>query len=349
MKMRFTLVMLTALFVSATALASSPLYPYMDSYRIPLDKKGAVIGKIFFSTDLKMKIKYSIVQDTSKLFLIDNEGNLCLKSGKSVSAANGAMSYGIKVKTGNIIKEFELVKDEFLTNKAIAHRGAWKNTGSTENSLSSLKAAIELGCGASEFDVWMAADGVLVINHDPHAGGLEIEKTSSADLTKVPLKKGDFVATLEQYLLTAKTQNKTALVLEIKASLVSNERLLELTEKVVKMVHDLKMQAWVNYISFDHSCLLRVLDLDPAAKTAFLDKNMTLDQMKESKMWGIDYNLSMFKEDSELVKNAHNLGLTVNAWTVNKAEDMKMLLDRNIDFLTTNEPEMLLNILKGNK
>jgi glycerophosphoryl diester phosphodiesterase len=346
MKMKSTLVMLAALFVSASALASSPLYPYMDSYRIPLDKKGAVIGKIYFSTSEKMKIDYSIVQDTSKLFLIDKSGNLCLKPGKSVSAGKGAFSYGIKIKTGNVVKEFELVKDEFLTNKAIAHRGAWKNTGSTENSLSSLKAAIELGCGASEFDVWMAADGVLVINHDPHAGGFEIEKTSSAELTKVPLKKGDFVATLEQYLLTAKKQNKTALVLEIKASLVSNERLMELTEKVVKMVHDLKMQAWVNYISFDHSCLVRVLELDPAAKTAFLDKNMTLDQLKESKMWGIDFNLSMFKEDADLIKKAHDLGLTVNAWTVNKAEDMQMLLDKGADYITTNEPEMLLKMLK---
>ena len=346
MKIKSTLLMLTALLVSASAFASFPLYPYLDNYRIPLDKKGAVIGKIFFTTSENIKIDYSIVQDTSNLFSIDKSGNLCLKPGKSLSTENGAYSFGVKIKTGNIVKEFELVKDEFLTNKAIAHRGAWKNTGYTENSLGSLKSAIELGCGASEFDIWMAADGVPIINHDPHAGGLEVEKTESSVLTKVEHKKGDFLATLEQYLLTAKGQNKTALVLEIKTSLVSNERLMELTEKVVKMVHDLKMQAWVNYISFDHSCLVRVLELDPAAKTAYLDKKMTLNQLKDSKMWGIDFHLSMFKEDANLITNAHDLGLTVNAWTVNKAEDMQMLLDRGVDFITTNEPEMLLKMLK---
>lgn len=360
MKLRFTLFILFFLFANSCksieleknlefvpgVFLYSPMFPIMDNYKIPLNKKGAIIGKIYFATESKIKIEYTIIQDTSNLFLIDKSGNLCLKPGKSVSAGNGPISYGIKVKTGDVVKEFELVKDEFLKNKAIAHRGAWKNTGATENSLSSLKSAIEIGCGASEFDIWMAADGVPIINHDPHAGGLEIEKTQSSELTKISQNKGDFLATLEQYLLSAKNQNKTALVLEIKASLVSNERLLELTEKVVKMVHTLKMQAWVSYISFDRSCLVKVLELDPTAKTAYLDKNMTLSQIKDDKMWGVDFNLGMFKEDADLVKKAHDMGLTVNAWTVNKAEDMKMLLEKGIDYLTTNEPELLLNMIK---
>ena len=61
---------------------------------------------------------------------------------------------------------------KFANNKVIAHRGAWKNTGTPQNSIASLKAAIALGCAGSETDVHMTADSALVINHDPEWGGL---------------------------------------------------------------------------------------------------------------------------------------------------------------------------------
>lgn len=344
MKIKFLSLTISSIIICASAQAVSPLYPHLDNYRVPLEKKGAIIGKIYSKGEQKGDKNYSIVEDTSKLFIIDKNGNLALKHNKSVSAGEGSITYGIKIKSGEVIKEFELVKDQFLKNKTVAHRGAWKNTGASENSLSSLKSAIEIGCAASEFDVWMSSDGIPVINHDPHIGGVEVESTPSQVLSKIPLKKGDFVATLEEYLLTAKSQNRTALVLEIKSSLVSNDRLMELTEKVVNMVHNLKMQGWVSYISFNHNSLVRILELDPTAKTAFLDKNLSLEQLKESKMWGIDFNLSLFKADADLVKKAHNLGLNVNVWTVNAAEDLKLMLDSGVDYITTNEPEMLLKM-----
>ncbi|HRB80093.1 MAG TPA: glycerophosphodiester phosphodiesterase family protein, partial [Niabella sp.] len=69
-----------------------------------------------------------------------------------------------------------------FSNKVIAHRGAFKNTGTPENSLASLKAAIALGCGGAEFDIHMTADNILVINHDPEFLGIPIETTTYAQL-----------------------------------------------------------------------------------------------------------------------------------------------------------------------
>ena len=60
-------------------------------------------------------------------------------------------------------------------NKVVAHRGAWKQNNLPENSIASLKHAIELQCAGSEFDVRMTSDSILVINHDPHYNGLLIE------------------------------------------------------------------------------------------------------------------------------------------------------------------------------
>ena len=53
-------------------------------------------------------------------------------------------------------------------NPVIAHRGAWKKNGLPQNSIASLRQAIALEWGGSEFDVRMTADDSLIINHDRH-------------------------------------------------------------------------------------------------------------------------------------------------------------------------------------
>ena len=50
--------------------------------------------------------------------------------------------------------------------KVIAHRGIWTEPGSTQNSIRSLVKADSIGCYATEFDVWMTADSVMVVSHD---------------------------------------------------------------------------------------------------------------------------------------------------------------------------------------
>lgn len=320
-----------------------------DNYLIPVVKKGAFIGKII-SPEGSMKIKYSLVKDTSGLFQIDKRGNISLKKRVKLSASDPAFRYAITFKAGNLEKEIELVKDQFIHNKVVAHRGAWKNHESSQNSLSSLKNAIAIGCEASEFDIWLSSDGIPVICHDASVGGKIIEQTTFEELSRIALKNNDFVPSLEQYLLSVKSQNKTRIVPEIKTSLISQERTLELTEKVINMVHKLKVQGWVScYISFNYPCMLKVKELDKVAKVAYLEGDKTLKGIKDDNMWGIDFNGKMFKENVNLIKEAHDLGLTVNAWTINDLEDMKSLLNGGIDLITTNEPEILLEYLKSNK
>lgn len=50
--------------------------------------------------------------------------------------------------------------------RVVAHRGFWHTDGSAQNSIASLLKADQLGVYGVEFDVWMASDGVPVLNHD---------------------------------------------------------------------------------------------------------------------------------------------------------------------------------------
>lgn len=101
--------------------------------------------------------------------------------------------------------------------KVIAHRGYWNTKGAAQNSIRSLVKADSIGCYASEFDVWMTPDSVLIVNHDPTINGIEIQNTPSEIVLKEKLSNGETVPTLEQYLQTASKLN-TRLVCELKDS-----------------------------------------------------------------------------------------------------------------------------------
>lgn len=240
-------------------------------------------------------------------------------------------------------------RDGFLHNGVIAHRGAWKNHDVSENSLGSLKAAIGLGCEGSEFDVWMSADSVVVISHDPVIGGKTIEKSTAAELAEVSLKHGDHVPTLQQYLDVIKTQHGTRLFLEIKSSQMSQERSLALTERVVRMVHANHAEAWVSYISFNYGVIQRVRELDPGAETAYLGGDKKVEELKVGGITGLDYPYFSFHSDTAMAANARRAGLNVNVWTVDNRDEMNFLLNQGVDRITTNEPEMLLDILGKNE
>lgn len=231
-----------------------------------------------------------------------------------------------------------------FSNKVIAHRGAFKNTGVPENSIASLKAAIQLGCGGSEFDIHMTADSVLVINHDHTLQGLDIETSSYVTLLEKILSNGEKIPTLENYLKTGIGQAQTKLVCEIKPSRISKERSLILAEKVVAMIKELKAEPFVAYISFDYDILKKVKQLHPGAPLQYLKGDVTAQQLKSDGI-DADYHFSIFQKDPNWIKNAKALGVVVNAWTVNNSSTMDSLLAEQIDFITTNEPEMLLKKL----
>ncbi|HLT08981.1 MAG TPA: glycerophosphodiester phosphodiesterase family protein [Cyclobacteriaceae bacterium] len=237
----------------------------------------------------------------------------------------------------------------FHTNKVVAHRGAWKQSNNPQNSFASLKEAVRLGCEGSEFDVWMTKDGVLVANHDPDFMGLSVENSTYQELLAQKLPNGESIPLVEDYLKEGMKQTGTKLVFEIKTSRISKERSLELAENSVMLVKELGAEKWVDYIAFDYDICLKVMELDPSANVAYLNGDKSPEELKEAGFWGLDYNINVMRKNPNWIKEAHDLGLTVNVWTVNKEEDMNWLLDEDIAFITTDEPELLFSLIEKRK
>jgi glycerophosphoryl diester phosphodiesterase len=237
------------------------------------------------------------------------------------------------------------MQPEFASNPVIAHRGAFKKNGFPENSIAALREAIRLRCSGTEFDVRMSADDTLLVNHDPHFNGLDIEKTSYTQLAATKLSNGEILPTLRQYLQAGLSGNRhTRLVLEIKPSPAGKERGRLLARKCVEMVKALNAAAMTLYISFDYDILKEVIASDPSAHTQYLNGDKTPLELKNDRIKGADYHFSVFRKNEGWIDEAKKLGIVLNAWTVNLEEDMNWFLSKGFDFITTNEPELLLSI-----
>lgn len=237
---------------------------------------------------------------------------------------------------------------QFHQNPVVAHRGAWKKNNHPENSIASLREAIRLKCTGTEFDIRMTADEVLIVNHDPDYHEMPIEKTNYSQLASVRLSNGEPLPTLENYLLEGMKDNPgTRLVLEIKPSPADAERGRQIAKKVFDLVDKLNAGSWASYISFDLEILKTIRNLDPKASTQYLKGELSPGQLKQNGITGLDYPFNIFRKNPVWIAEAKENKQSLNAWTVNSAEDLEWFTTQAFDFITTNEPELLFEVLKS--
>ena len=229
--------------------------------------------------------------------------------------------------------------------EVIAHRGYWKTDGSSQNSIRALVKADSIACYGSEFDVWLTADDVLVVNHDAVFKGVEIETSQSKDARAILLSNGENLPSLKQYLQAGKDCT-TRLVFELKPH---KNRLQEAKAVIdgIMMVDRMGLNDRVEYITFSADALEEFIKYAPKGTPVyFLNGEKTPQELHKLGAAGMDYNIRVFKKHPEWIKECHDLGMKVNVWTVNKEEDMKWCIEQGVDFITTNEPELLQKLLK---
>ncbi len=232
----------------------------------------------------------------------------------------------------------------YAQTQVIAHRGYWKTDGSAQNSITSLIKADSIGCYGSEFDVWLAADDQLVVNHDPTFGNKSMELSPSTELTTLQLDNGENLPTLSKFFHAADSL-QTRLILELKAHKKA-ERETEAVQRIVEMAKKRGLENRMEYISFSLHAVKEFIRLAPEGTPVYyLEGDLAPEELKELGCTGADYPLNVFRKHPEWIEQCHALGLKVNVWTVNKPADMKWLIQLKADFITTNEPVVLQKII----
>lgn len=228
----------------------------------------------------------------------------------------------------------------------IAHRGYWDVQGSAQNSRASLSKALELGVYGSETDVWLTTDGHLAVNHDPERDGVVLQKSTWKQCRNLVLPNGEKMAELPDLLKMLKASTSTTkLIIEVKphATKEQDQKAAALT---VKLVRKFGVERRVEYISFSLECCKELHRLDPGTPVAYLNGELSPKEIKALGFAGIDYEQGVVLEHPEWVPECHQLGLTVNVWTVNDTRRILLFRSMGVDFITTNKPVEAIGLTK---
>ena len=239
----------------------------------------------------------------------------------------------------------------------VAHRGYWE--GNAENSIASFRKAQEFGCWGSEFDIHLTADGVPVINHDQVIAGTDIQKSSFEDVRAHRLANGEHVPTLAEYMAQAARSRECMPVLELKPQ-ATPEKEDELVDKCLQALRPAAPRnvppefasfarrqepTKVVFISFSHHICQELAKKAPDYTVQYLNGDLSPTQLHAEGINGLDYHYSVFYKHPEWVKEAQDLGMSVNVWTVDDPKDIRAMRDLGVDQITTNKPALVREIL----
>lgn len=231
--------------------------------------------------------------------------------------------------------------------KVIAHRGFWRIEGSAQNSIKALKLAGEADIYGSEFDVWITSDGVAVVNHDKDINGKVIENSTYDEIKDEKLANGEKIPTLRQYLKEGAKYPELKLILELKdhSSSENDMRAVEIVAEEVKKSKAYR-KGQMEFISFNYQMCktfaLKFMDIP----VAYLMGDKSPETLFNDSIDGLDYHKTIIKVGKKWIQSAHELGMTVNTWTVNKEDEILRMKELNVDFITTDYPLLAKRLLE---
>ncbi|MBO5764623.1 MAG: glycerophosphodiester phosphodiesterase [Bacteroidales bacterium] len=229
--------------------------------------------------------------------------------------------------------------------QVVAHRGYWDTPNNNQNSITALKCAQSIPVYGSEFDVNMTSDGVMIVSHGPKLETIaDVQKASYKEVKKLRLKNGEKVPTLKEYLKQGK-KGDIKLIFELKVHPAGEKENLAV-KKSADMVKKMKLQDKVEFISFSLEACKQLAQLMPECRVQYLNGKIPPKELKEMGIMGLDYHYSQIQKNPQWIEEAHKLGMIVNVWTVNKPELIKEMIDLKVDFITTDAPELVLEMLK---
>ena len=235
--------------------------------------------------------------------------------------------------------------------QVIAHRGYWKAEGAVQNSRASLQGAISIGAFGSETDVWVTTDNHLMINHDRTLNGVTLCQSTYDQCKDLTLGNGEKIPELHELLTIVKnaTDSHTRFVIEVKDH-GSKDLDVRAAEQTVAAVAAAGMTGSekIKYISFSRDACEKLIELEPQTEIAFIcakaDNALTPADLHTKGYHGFDYEIGLLRNNLGWIDQAHSLGLTVNVWTVNNASDIVDMMQKNVDYVTTDNPTVGLDI-----
>lgn len=227
----------------------------------------------------------------------------------------------------------------------MAHRGFYMRKGFAPNTLESMVRAGELGADVTEFDVHMTKDKVLVVNHDATINGRTISESLYSEICDTRLDNGEILPTLDQVLNASRAFPAMRMAIELKPQ-TPKELDREIADLVVAEVRSKRLEDRVVYISFSLPALQRIHEVAPEATLSYLTGDKTPAELHSMGIEWMGYMYLYYMKHPEWVKEAHQLGMKVFAWTMNTIFDWQRMVDLGVDYLESDIPHLLIDWLR---
>jgi glycerophosphoryl diester phosphodiesterase len=223
-----------------------------------------------------------------------------------------------------------------MVTKIISHRGRTSNK-SPDNTLQSIKDAIEFNIDMVEFDVRRTRDGQIVCFHDAEIDDQLLISLSFSELTEM----NSLIPTLEQVLQLAK--GKIQVDVDLKETGYENE--------VINILLDYFEYTDFIMKSFNRQVIKRIKEIDSRVYTGLLmgegwKMSQFVDVLKESFTGSsvivdsadfLSPNYKIFEVG--LMTKLSKMQIPIQVWTVNDEDLLKTLLRKDIHSIVTDIPE----------
>jgi glycerophosphoryl diester phosphodiesterase len=215
-----------------------------------------------------------------------------------------------------------------------------------ENTLASFRSALEVGVDLIECDVHLSADGELVVIHDHTLdrttnGAGPVGQRTLAELRELDAGGGERLPLLAEVCELAR--GRAGLCVELKQIPIPYPGL---EEKLVADLRDLDMVDQAAVISFLHSSVKHVKELEPRLSVGILEAARPIDPAGVMRGARADlYAPHYGAMDVRLVEDVHAAGGMVGAWTVDDGPAVLWCKVCRPDSVFTNRPREILPAL----
>lgn len=227
----------------------------------------------------------------------------------------------------------------------VAHRGA--SAERPENTPAAFELAIAQGADVVECDVRRTSDGALLILHDA-----EVDRTTSGtgplrEMSAVAARAldaggGQAIPTLTEVLDLVR--GRVRVNVDIKET--------DIVAATVQAVRDAGMREAVTFISFLPEVWEQLEQLTPESPRIHLvDSAAALaslamgDAVSQSVAAGVGVPYELVNEG--MVDYMHRHGFAVFAWTVDDPDEMRRLIECDVNGIVTNRPAALADVLRA--
>lgn len=243
-----------------------------------------------------------------------------------------------------------------MSYEIVGHRGY--SARAPENTLASLRRAVDAGADAVEWDVQVASCGTPVLFHDTNLGRTTngvgpVRRRTLGQLKALDAGswfseefEGESIPSLAEALEA--TRGRVAKVYPE----VKGYRELEDLDRMVDIVRRADMIGDTVFISADWRTIERIAGRDPALGIGYIVDEAdrfpeALERARSSGRAFLDFDARLLLDDPSLAERAREEGVDVGAWTVNDPADAITLAGAGVTRFTTDRVEELLDWKAG--